>query len=366
MPLITHEMPQNPIDFSVTTSPLGVADCIRQAVLNAAGHLEAVPDPTCSALCRQIGECEGVDPSYIYCGADTADLASRLLRVIHPKKALVPAPSYSLYEALLAEANCKISRCMLWEAKGFLIGGGFLEAITPELDCVFLCQPNNPTGLMAPQQVLLALIEKCARNGVYLILDECFLDFLENPMLATEKPLLSRYPNLIILKSPSVTHGMAGLKLAYCMTSNRQLLSGLYSDVLPCAVSSVAQAAGIAAMQDSDSLEQARRLFSRERGRMIEILRACGATVYPGEANYLLFRTSEPDLAVRLAEKGIKIEDCSAVRGLAPGYYRISLRTAAENARFAVALHALTVASRNVRASAEEPFSAKESETATR
>ncbi|MCI2046492.1 MAG: aminotransferase class I/II-fold pyridoxal phosphate-dependent enzyme [Faecalibacterium sp.] len=329
------------LDFSTTTSPLGVSENIRQAVREAAEHLEVPQDAACRALCRQIGESEEVDPAFVYCGADTADLIWRLVEVIAPRKAIVPAPTYGIYETALSAVGCRTERCLLWESSGFAVGRGFLDALTPETDCVFLCQPNNPTGLMAPQQILLALIDKCARLGIYLILDECFLDFLENPLISTEKPLLKRYPNLILLKSPSVTHGMAGLKLAYCLTSNAQLRAQLYASGRPCTVSNVAQAAGIAALQDTEYAAQARSTFAQARSVLHDALENAGATVLPGEANYLLFRTTLPDLAARLAQEGLLVKDCADCAGLAPGYCRVSLRTLSENARLAQAVSVL-------------------------
>ena len=329
------------LDFSTIISPLGVSESVRAAVRSAAEHLELPPDPACRALCRQIGESEDVDPSFVYCGAGSADLIWRLVQAIAPHKAIVPAPTYGLYEAALAAAGCRTQRCLLWESSGFTVGHGFLDALTPETDCVFLCQPNNPTGLMAPQQILLNLLDKCARLGIYLILDECFLDFLENPMIATEKPLLKRYPNLILLKSPSVTHGIAGLKLAYCLTSNAQLLAQLYAAPRPCSISVVAQAAGIAALQDTEYAEFVRQTFAQARDAMREALESAGASVLPGEANYLLFRTWLPDLAARLAEAGFLVKDCSDCAGLAPGYCRASLRSLSENARLAEAIRLL-------------------------
>ena len=323
------------IDFATTVSPFGPSKAVCGAVQAAAAHLDEPADASCSELCRQIAESEGVDASYVYCGADTADLAQRLITAIAPKKALLPAPSYGIYDTLLENAGCAVSRCMLWETKGFSLTDGFLDALKPEHDIVFLCQPNNPTGLMVPQQLLLSIIEQCAQSGIYLVLDECFLDFLENPMLSSEKPLLKRYPNLILLKSPSVTHGMAGLKLAYCITSNRQLTAQLRRSPMPCTISSLTQTAGIVAVQDEDYVRQARLVFARERARIIPLLQNAGATVYPGTANFLLFRTPVAELSSLLLMQGFLVHDCSDCTGLSAGYCRLSLRSPVENTSLA-------------------------------
>ena len=102
-----------------------------------------------------------------------------------------------------------MARHSLDRAKDFDLDGGFLEAVGPGTDLVFLCTPNNPTGRLIDQELLLAAAEKCRDLGAVLAVDECFLPLSDGagPGLA---PYLETYPNLVLLRAFTKSWAMAG------------------------------------------------------------------------------------------------------------------------------------------------------------
>ena len=96
-----------------------------------------------------------------------------LVLALKPKKALLPAPTFAEYEQALATVDCEMKRYVLKEDTGFFVGGDFLECITEELDMVFLCNPNNPTGVLMEQDFLEEVLLRCQKCGCILMLDEC-------------------------------------------------------------------------------------------------------------------------------------------------------------------------------------------------
>ena len=100
----------------------------------------------------------------------------------------------------------------------------------------------------------------------------------------------------------------------------------------PWAVSSVAQAAGVAALNEHEYSLELRQLVQKERPRLAEELKRLGCQVCPGEANYLLFRSPVRHLGASMRAKGILIRDCGNFPGLGPGWYRVAVRTERENA----------------------------------
>lgn len=237
-----------PLDFSANISPLGLPERVRRAAVRALDTAERYPDPLCRALRAAIGEAEGVDPAWVLCGNGAAELIYRVVLAKRPKKALVTAPAFSEYEAALELAGCRTDRFLLKEEDGFALNGEFLEAITPDMDLVFLCQPNNPTGRTVPRPLLAAAVERCRAGGGLLVLDECFCGFLDDPDAFSLKDLLGGHGNLLILKAFTKLYAMAGLRLGYCLCSDAALLDAMGSAGQPWGVSGPAQAAGVPRM----------------------------------------------------------------------------------------------------------------------
>lgn len=321
-----------PLDFSANVSPLGVPDAVRRAAEASLAEAGRYPDPRCRALREKLAACRGVPPEWILCGSGAADLIYRLAAARRPKRALVTAPAFSEYENALSLWSCRVSRFPLSEGNGFSVTEDILSAVTPELDLLFLCEPNNPTGRTTDRALLERILKRCAACGTLLAVDECFNEFLDDPEAHTLLGHLPQYQNLLILRAFTKSHGLAGLRLGYVLTQNVPLLEIMARSGPPWAVSAPAQAAGLAALEES--LEPLRQLIHRERPRLAAGLTALGCRVCPGEANYLLFFHGAPDLSRRLAERGVLVRDCSNYHGLGNGWYRAAVRTEAENTQF--------------------------------
>lgn len=328
---------KEPLDFSANISPLGLPDGVREAAAAALTRSERYPDPLCRALRRAIGQAEGVDENWCLCGNGAADLIYRAALAIRPRRAVVTAPAFSEYESALALTGCETRRYLLEETNDFSLDEGFLEAVEPGTELVFLGQPNNPTGRTVPRPLLLQILERCRQVGAVLAVDECFCDFLEAPEKFTMNGLLKEYPNLLLLKAFTKLYAMAGLRLGYCLCADEDLLARMYAAGQPWAVSAPAQAAGIAALGEGAYVERVRTLLTQARPALEAGLRALGFRVVPGEANYLLFYSEIP-LLEPLAKRGILLRSCQNYHGLGAGWYRAAVRTTAENRRLLQAL----------------------------
>lgn len=328
---------KKPLDFSVNISPLGVPGGVRRAIERSAAEADRYPDILCRTLRDGIAKIEGVPAEQILCGGGAAELIFRAVLARRPHRALIPAPTFAEYEAALQTAGCQIAYYGLREENGFVLDRGILEAIRPGTDMVFLCQPNNPTGLTMPRQLLLRVLARCRAVGALLVLDECFCDFLDDPSAFSLTGELSKWKNLLILKSFTKLYAIPGVRLGYCLSSDLTLLGAIASAGPPWSVSSPAQAAGLAALEETDYIGQVRALIRTERPRLAAELERLGLRVIPGEANYLLFRSETP-LAAPLARRGILLRSCGNYRGLDDAWYRTAVRTHAENRRLVQAM----------------------------
>ena len=317
------------LDFSANINPLGTPDSVKRAVTASADDLLRYPDPCCRELRKKIAAYEEIDPAAILCGSGAAELIYSFCAALRPKRALELAPTFSEYSAALESVGCHAERYPLQKENGFALTEDFLPVLREGAwDAVFLCNPNNPTGQLIEPPLLEAVCRLCAETGARLLLDECFLDLTESG--GSMKPFLRQYPNLLILKAFTKNFGMAGLRLGYCLCEDPALLQAMSHATQVWNVSTPAQRAGIAALDEREFLARAKTVSACQRPRLRRGLEALGCYVCPGKANYLLFYSPKP-LADALLRRGILIRSCENYHGLGSGWYRIAVKTHEEN-----------------------------------
>ena len=163
-----------------------------------------------------------------------------------------------------------------------------------------------------------------------MAVDECFLDFVPEPEKYTLKEYLKDYENLFLFKAFTKRYAMAGVRLGYGLCGNGKLLEKMESMCQPWNVSSLAQAAGLAALKETAYVEEGRQVTFQELDYLKKELSALGYPVYPSQANYVFFKGPE-DLYEKLEKKKILIRDCSNYTGLCKGYYRVAVKNHEEN-----------------------------------
>ena len=319
-----------PLDFSSNVSPLGVPEGVVRAIAEAAKGADAYPDPHCRALTEAIAEKEKVHPEWVLCGNGASDLIRRIVQAVKPERALVTAPCFSEYEAALAGADCHVERYP--SAEDFRPDEGILSRITPETGLVFLTQPGNPAGVSIPKALCERILTRCEETGTRLVMDECFIDFLDEPDESSMRQHVKDSRMLVILKAFTKIYAMAGVRLGYLLCGDRAFTEAVYEAGASWSVSHLAQAAGIAALRETDYVARVRALVRQERPRMISALREAGMYVVEGEANFLLFHSPVP-LSEALAGRGILIRNCGDYHGLDDLWYRCAIRKPEENDR---------------------------------
>ena len=328
-----------PLDFSANVSPLGMPSGARDAAARALENASLYPDPECRLLRQSLSAHHGVPAGNIVCGNGAADLIWRICRVLMPERALVTAPAFGEYEKALQSIGCVTERFLLREEQDFSLDAeGFARSVREDMDLVFLCNPNNPTGRLSPIEDLILILDACRAAGAVLVLDECFLDITTEPETAAMTAELPERPELVILRAFTKTYAMAGLRLGYALCGDTALAERLRLSDQPWPVSQIAQEAGLAALRERDYVTELRALITEERRRMECAFRELGLRVIPGAANYLLFYSGDPALGEKLCARGILLRDCRDIPGLGEGWYRTAIRTEKENTILLAAL----------------------------
>lgn len=331
------------LDFSANINPLGLPDSVKSALMERLDDFALYPDPLCRELVQKIAESEQIAPEHILCANGAAELIFRLVQAIRPRCALVVAPTFAEYEQALNGCSCRIEYHLLKEEQDFVLDDSVLEKIHPHTGIVFLCNPNNPTGQLVDQKLLERILVRCSSCGALLVVDECFRDFLEDCDGNSMKGWVEEFPNLLILRAFTKHFAMAGLRLGYCLCANPPLLERMAGLGQPWGVSVPAQIAGVAALSDTDYLRRTRELIAQERGYLKQQLGKLPVRVIGSQANYIFFHTPEDSerensLAAALEQDGILIRSCDNYYGMPKGYYRIAVRSHADNQKLVEAM----------------------------
>lgn len=333
----TYENPTL-LDFSANINPLGTPPGVVSAVERGLYQLSRYPDPYCRELIAAISAYEGVPKNQILCGNGAAELIFSFCQALRPQKALVPMPSFSEYASALDAAECRCVPYFLRQEDDFALTEAFLPALEGfQGELLMLCNPNNPTGQVIPKRLMEDILSICRRKGIFLFIDECFLDLTQGGETLTMKQALDSCPNLLLLKAFTKSFGMAGLRLGYCLCGNSALLEGMSRKTQAWNVSLPAQLAGAAALKERDFLRQACRIIRSQRPILAAAMEQLGLTVIPSQANYILFH-SKTELQSPLLARGIQIRSCSNYPGLGEGWYRVAVKRPEENRRLLEAM----------------------------
>lgn len=321
------------IDFSANINPLGLSKLGNERLVNSLSGLLNYPDPDYVALKEEIGSFHSCHASSVYLGNGAIDLIFFLMRALSPKRAMILAPTFVEYERALLAAGSEVIPYYLKEESGFQVQVDHLLGQLVDIDCLVLCNPNNPTGQLIPRGTTEKIIRYCNQHGIALVLDEAFMDFVDMEEIESCIPLLETYKDLFILRSITKFFAVPGLRLGYLLTHN-QALSTFYSENKePWCVNHFAQEYTIAALRDRPYIKASKEFVIKERLRVVEALDEIESiSSYHSFGNYIFFKyDGSNDIKELLEKEGLLIRSCHNYRGLTDAYFRIAVKTENEN-----------------------------------
>ena len=324
--------PQQVLDFSASVSPLGPPPGLWGALQQV--DLTAYPDPGClelrEALCQHLSQPSGypVGLDNVLVGNGSTEIIHLLSRAfVANGAALLLTPTYGEYEGACRLAGASLSSLEARRAQGF---SWDLEEAQDRIaregpGLVFLCNPNNPTGVYLPQAEVEFLARAVGRVGGLLALDEAYLGFVADTWESLDLLALG---NVVLLRSMTKDYALTGLRLGYSLASP-EVTARMTAMQPDWSVNSLAQTAGLVALADSDYLPRARGAVAQSKKYLTGELAALGFTALPSTANFLLVEVGN-GAAVRdkLMRQGLFVRDCASF-GL-PDCIRLGIRSLAD------------------------------------
>lgn len=319
------------IDFSANINPVGISSEVKKAMIEALDKIERYPDITYYELKKAIGQYEKIDIKHIFLGNGAAEVIFNIVRGLKPQKALLPAPTFAEYEDALKSVECKVKHYKLKE--GFNLDLGFIGEIKEDIDVVFICNPNNPTGVLTNRDYILDVLKKAKKYNTTVVMDESFLDFVEEKEEFSAIGLISEYENLIVVKSLTKFFAFPGIRVGYGITANVNYINSINNISIPWAINTVAAAGAVAALKQKDYINKSIEYVKAEKEYLFNKLSEFrGLKVYKPSVNFIFFKDIKGlNLKENLLKYGILIRSCDNYIGLDKGYYRVAVRTREEN-----------------------------------
>ena len=340
-----YHSPQVDVDVRLNTNeapgppPAGFSEAVAAAALEVAWH--RYPDRSATELRTAIGGLHRVGPEQIFCANGSNEvLQTVLLTFAGPGRTVLTfEPTYALHShiARLTGATTVAAD----RNDQFLVDPGDAVAQIREHRpaVTFLCSPNNPTGIVEPVDTITSVLEAVSEVGGLLVLDEAygqFSPFAGETLLGDDVPL-------VVSRTYSKTWAMAGARLGYLL-GPAWLVDDLEKVVLPYHLDAMKQAAGLAALEFLDEMEQRVSLIVEERGRIEASLNDLGARVWPSGANFVLFRPPGGDgneVWQQLVDASVLVRNTASWDHL-DGCLRVTVGTPDDNTRFLTALRNIT------------------------
>ncbi|MFZ3062152.1 MAG: threonine-phosphate decarboxylase CobD [Actinomycetota bacterium] len=339
------------IDFSASINPLGPPAPLLAALKDALKEIAHYPDLEARDLRGALAGYLRVDENNILLGNGSVEIIFLLAQHFRPAVALTFAPTFCEYEIAVQGIGGETIYFELKKEQGFNPDidevfdwlykenyGGADTEVGPyrSRNIVFVCNPNNPTGVLLSKRDLLSLIEEAAEQKMLVVVDEAFMDFVEEKGSVTLVTEAAERDNLIVLGSLSKFFALAGLRLGYAV-ANSKLAQELRMRQTPWNINILAQLAGETALQDEDFISQTLQYVKENREFLFTSLKEVkGLHPYPSAANYLLVEIKHPNwdssrLQDKLARRGMIIRDCSTFKGLNNRFFRVAVRSKNEN-----------------------------------
>ena len=333
MPIHGGDLYRNQVnlDFSVNINPLGVPQTVKNAMVHAVETSDRYPDMIAEKLTNAVKSAYAISPEYLLFGNGSSELFMAVVHGINPKKTVIPVPSFYGYEYAVGASDSEIVYYKTTPENNFCLTSAFLAVLLEDVELLFIANHNNPSGNTIEQKSLKRLLDYCKDRNIYVVLDECFIEFCDGDYSMLSE--IELYHNLLLVRAFTKIFSIPGVRLGYLVCSNRELLHKIKRHIPEWNLSCFAQAAGCVCCSvaaQTDFIKDTATYVKKERQFLADAFRQKGFQVFPSNANFILLYSKSP-LYEQLLAHGILIRDCSNFRGLCNGYYRIAVKSRAEN-----------------------------------
>jgi len=316
------------IDFSINVNPLGTPECVKEALHSAVELCGNYPDIEAERLKKTVSTFLGVPEEWLLFGNGASELLMAIVHGIKPKRMIIPVPSFYGYEYAANSVDSEIIYYKIKQENDFYVTENIKQILTEDVELLFLANPNNPVGNILDKEMIKKLLLHCRDKGIYVVVDECFIEFCGNQFSLLSE--MEKSEHLILVRAFTKIFKIPGVRLGYLVCKNRAVRTNIARQLPEWNLSCFAQEAGCICARQEEFILETENYIQKERQFMKKGLRQKGFQIFPSQANFIMIYSDIP-LYEKLLKKGILIRDCSNFRGLGKGFYRIAVKSRKEN-----------------------------------
>jgi threonine-phosphate decarboxylase len=321
-------------DFSANINPLGPPLVLKDQLLKTFNQFEKYPDPDYREATNILASHEGLLQEQVLLTNGGAEAIFLVAQLFKEKKALIIQPTFSEYERACQVYNIELSHLSLLLDHDFSFPIENVLSKMDEVDVVFLCRPNNPTGTVVDTNDIKALLEKGIESNTTIVVDEAFIHFLPS-QIEDLSCLLEEYSNLILLRSLTKIYAIPSLRLGYII-AKPAIIETLKSNQIPWSVNGIVSSLLPSLLIQDIFIDETKMWLSRQLNLIKPELSRLDFYYSPTKVNFYILKdqnqqTTSEQLFTFLVEKNIIPRHTHNFRGLDGKFIRLAVRSEEEN-----------------------------------
>lgn len=335
------EVPRTLVDFSENVNPAGPPEKVSSAWQAMISKITAYPHPDGEPFLSAVSKFHQIPTDFILAGNGAAELLALLAERYRGEKAIVVHPTFSEYEATLKAKNVSIIRVIATEEEQFQLP---LTSILREMEqasVLYLCTPNNPTGLMPDKNNLHKIIQYGKKVHCEIVLDEAFIDFIDESLSYINE--INKNPHVIIVRSMTKMYAIPGIRLGY-LVANPLTILAIKKHAPHWNVNGIAAEIGAICLEESHYRKSAIAHSVSQRESMQSFLKRNDCIVTDAKANFLSFTLKEGrdirKLYRDLLARGIVLRHSENFLGMDGRWLRIGMKLEEDMAHLKKEMHA--------------------------
>lgn len=331
------------IDFSANINPLGPSLHALEKIKENLGEIIHYPDPECLELREALKRIYPIKNENLIFGNGASELIFILMKVLRPRSVLIPAPTFIEYQFAAQSVGSEVNFLNFNIQDDFSFPLRELEEMTGAHDVLFLCNPNNPTGTLLNRGQVREIIEIAREKNLFMVLDEAFMDFLEQEVKYSFLFEEETFNKVFILRSMTKFFAIPGLRLGWGV-GPEDIIKKMHLAKDPWNVNTLAQVAGKESLLDDNYIQKTRQYVDKEKTYLYqELTNIKGLKPYFPSVNYIFVQLMDNNLSSSglreaLSRKGLLIRDCANYPNLDSRFIRIAVRKRKENQKLIQAL----------------------------
>ena len=326
------------VHFDTNVNPLGIPETVRTTLANNISSVYNYPEAYYGNLRLAISEYISAPEESIILGSGSVDLIKLLTALIMPKKALVIVPGSLGYEKALKAYGCQTEYYHLDEATDYTLDtADFLSKLDSSFDMLIIGNPNNPTSRKLERDDIEDIAKACDDLGIFLVIDEMYIEFIDNEREYTAVPLTERYARIAVLRSVTKFFAVPGLRIAYAIMNNPEYMKLARMASSESGISALSAIAGSVMFRDTAYIEESKSMMHTERSLVYLAMSTCKTIklVRP-DANFMLMKILKDDVTAsdvydHCKQRGVIIRKCDDITGLSNKYVRFCFMNPKQN-----------------------------------